>query len=87
MPGVQFICDHSSLPDSLDINLMNCLIMDGFQYPVNPDWNVREDELQGPVQATLEELQKRKGRVGPAILIISASRKVYKCPRDPRVIS
>jgi ribosomal protein S18 acetylase RimI-like enzyme len=32
-----------------DINLMNTLVMEGFQYPENPSWNAQEDELQGMV--------------------------------------
>ncbi len=32
-----------------DINLMNCLVMEEFQCPQNPDWNVQEDEHQGTV--------------------------------------
>jgi ribosomal protein S18 acetylase RimI-like enzyme len=32
-----------------DIDLMTSLVMEGFQYPENPAWNVQEDELQGMV--------------------------------------
>jgi ribosomal protein S18 acetylase RimI-like enzyme len=32
-----------------DIDLMNSLVMEGFQYPENPEWNVQEDEIQGMV--------------------------------------
>ena len=32
-----------------DIDLMNSLVMDGFQYPENPEWSVQEDEIQGMV--------------------------------------
>lgn len=32
-----------------DIDLMNSLVMDGFQYPDNPEWNVQEDEIQGMI--------------------------------------
>ncbi len=32
-----------------DIDLMNDLIKDGFQYPENPAWSVQEDEIQGMV--------------------------------------
>jgi ribosomal protein S18 acetylase RimI-like enzyme len=32
-----------------DIDLMNQLILEGFQYPENPDWSVQEDEVQGMV--------------------------------------
>lgn len=29
-----------------DIDLMNSLVREGFQYPENPDWSVQEDEIQ-----------------------------------------
>lgn len=32
-----------------DIDLMNQLVMEGFQYPENPDWSVQEDEIRGMV--------------------------------------
>lgn len=32
-----------------DIDLMNSLILEGFQYPENPTWSVQEDEIQGMV--------------------------------------
>jgi ribosomal protein S18 acetylase RimI-like enzyme len=32
-----------------DIDLMNALVMEGFQYPENPEWSVQEDEIQGMV--------------------------------------
>jgi ribosomal protein S18 acetylase RimI-like enzyme len=32
-----------------DIDLMNSLVMEGFQYPENPAWSVQEDEIQGMV--------------------------------------
>jgi ribosomal protein S18 acetylase RimI-like enzyme len=32
-----------------DIDLMNSLVMDGFQYPENPKWNVQEDEKQSMI--------------------------------------
>lgn len=32
-----------------DIDLMNSLVLEGFQYPENPAWSVREDEVQGMV--------------------------------------
>jgi ribosomal protein S18 acetylase RimI-like enzyme len=32
-----------------DIDLMNSLVREGFQYPENPSWNVQEDEIQGMV--------------------------------------
>lgn len=32
-----------------DIDLMNSLVMEGFQYPENPSWNVQEDEIQGMI--------------------------------------
>ena len=32
-----------------DIDLMNSLVLAGFQYPENPAWNVQEDEIQGMV--------------------------------------
>ncbi len=32
-----------------DIDLMNSLVMEGFQYPENPEWSVQEDEVQGMV--------------------------------------
>jgi ribosomal protein S18 acetylase RimI-like enzyme len=32
-----------------DIDLMNCLVREGFQYPENPDWSVQEDEVQDMV--------------------------------------
>jgi len=32
-----------------DIDLMNSLVMEGFQYPENPEWSVQEDEIQGMV--------------------------------------
>jgi ribosomal protein S18 acetylase RimI-like enzyme len=32
-----------------DIDLMNSLVVQGFQYPENPDWSVQEDEIQGMV--------------------------------------
>ncbi|MCE9644648.1 MAG: GNAT family N-acetyltransferase [Chloroflexi bacterium] len=35
------------LPNDLD--LMNSLIMDGFQYPENPAWSVQEDEKAGMI--------------------------------------
>ena len=35
------------LPKDLDI--MNSLIMDGFQYPENPTWSVQEDEKEGMI--------------------------------------
>ena len=35
------------LPNDLD--LMNSLVMEGFQYPENPDWSVRADEKEGMV--------------------------------------
>lgn len=33
------------LPNDLDT--MNSLVMDGFQYPENPSWNIQEDEKEG----------------------------------------
>ncbi len=35
------------LPKDLDI--MNSLVMDGFQYPENPAWSVQEDEKEGMI--------------------------------------
>jgi ribosomal protein S18 acetylase RimI-like enzyme len=32
-----------------DIDIMNTLVMEGFQYPENPAWNVQEDEKQGMI--------------------------------------
>jgi ribosomal protein S18 acetylase RimI-like enzyme len=32
-----------------DIDLMNFLVMEGFQYPENPAWSVQEDEIHGMV--------------------------------------
>ena len=32
-----------------DIDLMIYLVLEGFQYPENPDWSVQEDEIQGMV--------------------------------------
>jgi len=32
-----------------DIDLMNSLVIDGFQYPENPEWSAQEDEVQGMV--------------------------------------
>jgi ribosomal protein S18 acetylase RimI-like enzyme len=32
-----------------DIDLMNSLVVEGFQYPENPAWSVQEDEIQGMV--------------------------------------
>lgn len=32
-----------------DIDLMNSLVIEGFQYPENPEWSVQEDEIQGMV--------------------------------------
>ena len=32
-----------------DIDLMNSLVMEGFQYPENPEWSVQEDEIQDMV--------------------------------------
>jgi ribosomal protein S18 acetylase RimI-like enzyme len=32
-----------------DIDLMNSLVLEGFQYPENPAWSVQEDEIQGMV--------------------------------------
>ena len=32
-----------------DIDLMNSLVMHGFQYPENPEWSVQEDEKQGMI--------------------------------------
>ena len=32
-----------------DIDLMNTLVMEGFQYPENPSGNVQEDEIEGMV--------------------------------------
>jgi ribosomal protein S18 acetylase RimI-like enzyme len=32
-----------------DIDLMNSLVMEGFQYPENPEWSVQDDEVQGMI--------------------------------------
>ena len=32
-----------------DIDLMNSLVMEGFQYPENPEWSVQEDEVQSMI--------------------------------------
>jgi len=32
-----------------DMELMNSLVMDGFQYPNNPEWSLQEDEKQGMI--------------------------------------
>ncbi len=32
-----------------DLDLMNSLVMDGFQYPENPAWSVQEDEKEGMI--------------------------------------
>lgn len=32
-----------------DIDLMNSLVIDGFQYPENPEWSVQKDEIQGMI--------------------------------------
>lgn len=32
-----------------DINLMNSLVIEGFQYPENPAWSVQEDEVQNMI--------------------------------------
>lgn len=32
-----------------DIDIMNSLVMEGFQYPENPAWSVQEDEKQGMI--------------------------------------
>jgi len=32
-----------------DIDLMNSLVIEGFQYPENPEWSVQEDEVQSMV--------------------------------------
>jgi hypothetical protein len=30
-----------------DLDTMNSLVMDGFEYPENPAWSVQEDEKEG----------------------------------------
>ena len=32
-----------------DIDLMNSLVIEGFQYPENPEWSLQEDEIQGMI--------------------------------------
>lgn len=34
-----------------DLDLMVSLVMDGFQYPENPEWSVQEDEKQGMIDS------------------------------------
>jgi len=44
---------------------MNSLVVEGFQYPENPSWNVQEDEIQGMV----DRIQGAK-RIWPVLSIL-----------------
>ena len=48
-----------------DIDLMNSLVIEGFQYPENPEWSVQEDEVQGMV----DRIQGAK-RIWPLISLL-----------------
>jgi len=48
-----------------DIDLMNSLVVEGFQYPENPAWSVQEDEIQGMV----DQLKGAK-RLWPVLRIL-----------------
>jgi ribosomal protein S18 acetylase RimI-like enzyme len=56
-----------------DIDIMNSLVMDGFQYPENPEWSVQDDERQGMI----DNLNTAK-RLWPLIKLMRVISPVFR---------
>jgi len=56
-----------------DIDLMNSLILEGFQYPENPAWSVQEDEKQGMIDRI-----KGAKRLWPVLRIMQMISPVFR---------
>lgn len=56
-----------------DIDLMNSLLIEGFQYPENPAWNIQEDEVQNMI----DRVNGAK-RLWPIFRILRASVPLFR---------